>query len=175
MRLRVDAPRGQALADVIEKWLHHCTRAAADDDDVRFEQIDYIAEPDAQILGRLFQDFGRQRIAFAVGAAHHLTGNPVRAPCGKIKNCRLAAAADFLGGTAGDSGTRSVSFDAAQFAASAAGAAIIDSVVATFGGRAGSSMVDMAIADDAGPDAGPDGRTKNISITLSSAPQCLCQ
>src|SRR5580700_10896609 len=105
-----------------------------------------------------------------MGSTHHLTSDVVNTASGQFQDGRAAAGCDLLRGPVGDGGAGSQGFDAAQFAASAARAAIVDGVVTALGCGSRATVIDAVVENNAGADSGADGGVENVSITAPSTP-----
>lgn len=90
---------------------------------------------------------------------------------GQIENLRrLAGPGKFFRRSASDRRTRRQRLDAAQLAASTARAVIVDCVVTAFRGGAGAAMINAAIENNPGSNAGTDGGAENIAKAASRTP-----
>lgn len=73
-------------------------------------------------------------------------------------------------GPAGDGGAGAQGFDAAALSAAADWAVVVDGDVTTFGGAACAAVIDLAIENDAGSDAGAQRGVENVAIADACAP-----
>ena len=70
--------------DFAEIRAKHFRRTTPENDDFRLEKVDGVAEPDGEILQRLFEDFFRKRIVGVRCFSDHFA-----ADCGCVATCQL--------------------------------------------------------------------------------------
>src|SRR5260221_4775222 len=151
----------------------HCRRTTPKNDDSRLKKIDGVAEPNGEILQRLFEDFFRERIVALRGFSNHFTANCGRTPAGEFHDLRakFRRLREPFSGAARDRRARSKNFDASLFPAIANGAIEVDRNVTTFRGRAGTPVKNFSIKHDASADSCANRREKDVPVPTASAPE----
>src|SRR5271163_4363693 len=175
MRAWIDCPGLESSPDAGAIRRHQAADAAAHDDYFRLQQVNYIAEPNGQMAGGLFQNLLRQFIAAACGFVYGLRGYVGNISASHFQDSRMvvAALAEQAAGACGNCGAGGVHLHAPALAAAAERPVEVDAHMAAFTAAAGSSVVNLSPADHRCADAGPQTHVKDACIFGAGAPFCF--
>src|SRR5579864_393112 len=174
---RIHTPVRKSTLDLLKETSQHCSHAAAHYDDVGIEQVDNVPQPNRQQVDRLLKDFSCHRVARVERLAYVLAGDRTDVSYCQIENCLSPQRfrGDFCSRPCADRRARRKDLDAAALATSADRASVVDAHVTAFARRAGLSVIDGAIEDDAGSDPGTDRCVEDVTEAVSSSPKGLSQ
>src|SRR5882724_2659556 len=155
----------------------HFRRATPEDDDFRLKKIDSVAEPNGEILQRLFEDFFRERIVGLRRFPDHFAANGKWIASGELHDLRakFRRLCEPFSRAARYRRARSKNFDASLFPAIANGAIEVDRNVTTFRGSARATVKDFPVKHDAGADSCANRSEEHVAIPAASAPEMFCE
>src|ERR1019366_2993188 len=137
----VHAASGQPIADLAKKRLEHGRNTAAHNHDIRFQQVNDVAEPERQQFHRLLQDLAGGSISRRSGFADHFAGKAVKLSSGEIEKAGAPAIFEFGARSAGNRRARGENFDAAWLTTAAARSLVVNAHVPTLGGCNGAATI----------------------------------
>src|SRR5581483_7894006 len=155
--------------------LQHRGDAAPNDNDVRFEQVNDISQPEREELQGFLDHLTGERIAGSDGLTGQLAGHAVRPSTCQIKQAGIAAFREPGLGAPSDSWAGRERFDAAKLATFATRAAVVNTHMPAFAGSAGAGRVVLSIHQDGGSDPGTYCGVEDVSVTATGTPESLGQ